>query len=61
MTSWLMYDVNGYNNTHYNCPEAFGEAIVRIQVRQGDKTYLKGYDKIRWNYISFFPNEWRVK
>ena len=61
MTSWVMYNVNGYNNTHYNFPEAFGEAIVRIQVRQGDKTYLNGYDKINWNYIRFFPNEWRVK
>lgn len=61
MTSWAMYNVNGYNNTHYNCPEAFGEAIIRIQVRQGDKTYLNGYDKIRWTYIRFFPNEWRVK
>ena len=61
LTSWAMYDVNGYNNTHYNCPEAFGEAIIRIQVRQGDKTYLKGYDKIIWTYIRFFPNEWRYK
>ena len=61
LTSWAMYDVNGYNNTHYNCPEAFGEAMIRIQVRQGDKTYLKGYDKINWTYVRFFPNEWRVK
>lgn len=61
MNLWAMYDVNGYNHTHYNCPATFGEAIIRIQVRQGDKTYLKGYDKINWNYIRFFPNEWRVK
>ena len=61
MTSWAMYNVNGYNNTHYNCPEAFLEAIIRVQVRQGDKTYLNGYDKINWTYVRFFPNEWRVK
>ena len=61
MTSWAMFNVNGYSNTHYNCPEAFGEAMIRIQVRQGDKTYLSGYDRINWTYIRFFPNEWRVK
>lgn len=61
MTSWLMYDINGYNDTHYNCPEAFGEAIVKIQVRQGDKVYLNGYDKLNWTYIRFFANEWRDK
>lgn len=61
MTSWAMFNVNGYNNTHYNCPEVFGEAMIRIQVRQGDKTYLNGYDRINWNYVRFFPNEWRVK
>ena len=56
-----MYDVNGYNHTHYNFPGAFGDVITRIQVRQGDKVYLNGYDHCRWNYIRFFPNEWRVK
>ena len=64
LQAWVMYDVNGYDHTHYNCPGAFGEAIIRIQLRQGDKVYLKGYDHINWNnssYIRFFPNEWRVK
>lgn len=60
-TTWILYDVNGYNHTHYNYPATFGEAIIRIQVRQGDKVYLKDYNHIRWNYIRFFPNEWRVK
>ena len=61
MQAWVMYNVNGYSHTHYNCPGAFGEAIIRIQVRQGDKTYLHGYDHLNWDYIRFFPNEWRVK
>ena len=61
MQAWIMYDVNGYNHTHYNFPGPFGEAITRIQVRQGDKVYLTGYDHLNWNYIRFFPNEWRVK
>ena len=61
MQAWVMYDVNGYNHTHYNCPGAFGEVITRIQVRQGDKVYLHGYDHCRWDYIRFFPNEWRYK
>ena len=59
--AWVMYDVNGYNHTHYNFPAFFGEAITRIQVRQGDKVYLSTYDQCTWNYIRFFPNEWRVK
>ena len=61
LQAWIMYDVDGYNHTHYNCPGVYGEAIIRIQVRQGDKVYLKGYDHFRWDYIRFFPNEWRVK
>ena len=61
LQAWIMYDVNGYSHTHYNCPGVYGEAIIRIQVRQGDKVYLKGYDHFRWDYIRFFPNEWRVK
>ena len=61
LQAWIMYDVNGYNHTHYNCPGVYGEAITRIQVRQGDKVYLNGYDHFRWEYIRFFPNEWRVK
>ena len=61
MQAWVMYDVDGYNHTHYNCPGAFGEAIARIEVRQGDKVYLHGYDHLNWTYIRFFPNEWRVK
>ena len=61
MTAWAMYDINGYNAEHYNFPEVFGDAMMRIQVRQGDKVYLNGYDKLTWAYIRFFPNEWRVK
>ena len=61
MQGWVMYNVNGYSHTHYNFPGAFGEVITRIQVRQGDKVYLHGYDHCRWDYIRFFPNEWRVK
>ena len=61
MQAWVMYDVNGYNHTHYNFPGAFGEVITRIQVRQGDKVYLKGYENFYWDYIRFFPNDWRVK
>ena len=61
MQAWVMYGVDGYNHTHYNFPGAFGEAITRIQLRQGDKVYLQGYDHLNWVYIRFFPNEWRVK
>ena len=61
LQAWIMYDVDGYSHTHYNCPGVYGEAITRIQVRQGDKVYLKGYDHFNWIYIRFFPNEWRVK
>lgn len=59
--AWVMYDINGYNGAHYNCPATFGEAILTFQLRQGDKVYLKGYDSFNWDYIRFFPNEWRVK
>ena len=59
--AWIMYDVNGYNAAHYNCPATFGEALLTVQVRQGDKVYLKGYANFNWDYIRFFPNEWRVK
>ncbi len=59
--AWIMYDVNGYNAAHYNCPAVFGEAFLSFQLRQGDKVYLKGYAGFTWNYIRFFPNEWRVK
>ena len=59
--AWVMYDINGYNGVHYNFPATFGDALVTAQVRQGDKVYLKGYDLLTWNYIRFFPNEWRVK
>ena len=56
-----MYDINGYSGAHYNCPATFGEALLTAQVRQGDKVYLKGYENFYWDYIRFFPNEWRVK
>ena len=59
--AWIMYDINGYNGAHYNCPAVFGESFLTTQVRQGDKVYLKGYDGFTWNYIRFFPNDWRVK
>ena len=59
--AWVMYDINGYNGAHYNCPATFGEALLTAQVRQGDKVYLKGYENFYWDYIRFFPNEWRVK
>ena len=59
--AWIMYDVDGYNHTHYNSPATFGEAIIRIQVRQGDKVYLKGAVNYNWDYIRFFANEWRYK
>ena len=59
--AWAMYDINGYNGVHYNFPAGFGDALVTTQVRQGDKVYLKGYDLLTWNYIRFFPNEWRYK
>ena len=39
-----MYDINGRNGAHYNCPATFGEALLTAQVRQGDKVYLKGYE-----------------
>ena len=57
--AWVMYDVNGYNGAHYNCPAVFGEAFLSFQVRQGDKVYLKGYAGFTWDYIRFFANEWR--
>lgn len=59
--AWIMYDINHYNGAHYNCPATFGEALLTVQVRQGDKVYLKGYANFNWDYIRFFPNEWRVK
>lgn len=59
--AWVMYDINHYNGAHYNFPSVFGEAFLTFQVRQGDKVYLKGYDLFTWDYIRFFPNEWRVK
>ena len=59
--AWVMYDINGYNGAHYNFPAVFGEALLTVQVRQGDKVYLKGYAGFTWDYIRFFPNEWRVK
>ncbi len=59
--AWIMYDVNGYNAAHYNCPATFGEALLSFQLRQGDIVYLKGYANFNWNYIRFFPNDWRVK
>ena len=59
--AWIMYDANGYNTAHYNCPATFGEAFLSFPLRQGDKVYLKGYDLFTWDYIRFFPNEWRVK
>ena len=59
--AWVMYDANGYNTAHYNCPAAFGEAFLSFQVRQGDKVYLKGCAGFTWDYIRFFANEWRVK
>ena len=59
--AWIMYDINGYNGAHYNCPATFGEALLTTQVRQGDKVYLKGYENFIWDYIRFFPNDWRVK
>ena len=59
--AWIMYDINGYNGAHYNCPATFGEALLTAQLRQGDKVYLKGYENFNWIYIRFFPNDWRVK
>ena len=59
--AWVMYDVNHYNNAHYNCPATFGEALLNMQVRAGDKVYLKGYANFNWERIRFWPNEWRVK
>ena len=56
-----MYDINGRIVEHYNFPATFGDAFVTMQVRQGDKVYLKGYDHLNWVYIRFFPNDWRVK
>ena len=59
--AWVMYNINGYNAAHYNCPATFGEALLTIQVRQGDKVYLNMYELLIWDYIRFFPNDWRVK
>ena len=59
--AWIMYDINGYNGAHYNCPATFGEALLTTQVRQGDKVYLKGFENFIWDYIRFFPNDWRYK
>lgn len=59
--AWIIYDINGYNAAHYNCPATFGEILLNIPVRAGDKVYLKGYENFIWNYIRFFPNEWRYK
>ena len=59
--AWIMYDINGYSGAHYNCPATFGEALLTTQVRQGDKVYLKGFENFIWDYIRFFPNDWRVK
>lgn len=59
--AWVMYDINHYNGAHYNCPAVFGEAFLSFPVRQGDKVYLKGYAGFTWDYIRFFPNEWRYK
>ena len=59
--AWIMYDINGYSGAHYNCPATFGNAIIRMQVRQGDKVYLSGCKHFNWDYIRFFPNDWRVK
>lgn len=59
--AWIMYDINGYNGAHYNCPATFGEALLTFQLRQGDKVYLKGFENYIWDYVRFFPNEWRVK
>ena len=56
-----MYYINGYDGAHYNFPAIFNDALGTVQVRQGDKVYLKDYDRLTWNYIRFFPNEWRVK
>ena len=59
--AWIMYDINHYNGAHYNCPATFGEALLTFQLRQGDKVYLKGFANFNWDYVRFFPNEWRVK
>ena len=59
--AWIMYDINRYNGAHYNCPATFGEALLTFQLRKGDKVYLKGFANYIWDYIRFFPNEWRVK
>lgn len=59
--AWIMYDINHYNGAHYNCPATFGEAFLSFPLRQGDKVYLKGYANFTWDYIRFFPNEWRYK
>ena len=59
--AWIMYDINGYSGAHYNCPATFGDALLTTQVRQGDKVYLKGFENFIWDYIRFFPNEWRYK
>ena len=59
--AWIIYNANGYNVAHYNCPATFGEILLNIPVAGGDKIYLKDYENFNWNYIRFFPNEWRVK
>ena len=59
--AWIIYDINGRNGAHYNCPATFGEILLNIPVAAGDKVYLKSYEGLNWNYIRFFPNEWRVK
>lgn len=58
-TAWVFYYVNGLNHTHYHFPANFGGAMIRVQVRKGDKIYLQSGDQIKWNNIKFFPNEWR--
>ena len=58
-TSWIFYYVNGINHTHYNFPASFGGAVIRAQVRKGDKVYLQSYYRIVWHNIKFFPNDWR--
>ena len=59
--AWIMYDINGYSGAHYNCPATFGEALLTMQVRQGDKVYLNGCELLIWDYIRFFFFFLRVK
>ncbi len=58
-SAWVFYYVNGLNHTHYHFPANFGGAMIRVQVRKGDKVYLQAADQMTWNNIRFFPNEWR--